>query len=365
MSPDPIAANTQKSFELLLDLLGWEFVRSGDKAEEVSALGVVFNLSRTDEGIIAMANTEKRKADKANQIAEVLRMGRMSAATASSLKGRLGFAEGQFFAREKTHQRAGAPCLTPPYKGGTRGRHPACSGNVAERIVKPGPRRVEASTSDVVFLLTDASFDCETRSGGAIGEVEALAVLVAYRLWGLHIKSKHVVCFLDNEGSRFLILKGYSSNKVLDCIVHEIALCEEELSSLAWYARVPTGANIADHLSRLRQHAMLQAHAESKVEDLAGIPGRARNKIAMDVDWFAPPVIRARPAALPRERSARRKASGQTGNFIRGQLLARTSSVHSKVVQHAARLWPKNGTLVSSGRWAQDVPRGHVYVAMW
>ena len=37
----------------------------------------------------------------------------------------------------------------------------------------------------------------------AIGELEALAVLVAYRLWGLHLKSKHLVCFLDNEGSRF------------------------------------------------------------------------------------------------------------------------------------------------------------------
>ena len=32
-----------------------------------------------------------------------------------------------------------------------------------------------------------------------------------------------------------------------------------------------------------------------------------------------------------------------TGTFIRGQPLARTSSVHSKVVPHAARLCPKKG----------------------
>ena len=39
--------------------------------------------------------------------------------------------------------------------------------------------------------------------------------------------------------------------------MHEIALCEEELSSLAWYA-IPTEANVADHPARSREHAMLQ-----------------------------------------------------------------------------------------------------------
>jgi len=59
---------------------------------------------------------------------------------------------------------------------------------------------------------------------------------------------------------------------------HEIALREEARSSLAWYARVPTEANVADHPSRLREHTMLPPQLESKVEDLAGILGRARSR---------------------------------------------------------------------------------------
>jgi hypothetical protein len=319
MAPEAVASNTEKAFELLLDLLGWEFDRSGEKAdsmsEQVSALGVVFDLSQSADGVILVANTEKRKVDIAGQIAEILQAGRMTSSKAASLKGRLGFAEGQLFGRaiRRLINELGHHAMHTPTRGtlgdGTR----RALEMVADRIVKAGPRRVEATTSDVSFLFTDASFDCEARSGGlgavllnkcghviqwfgcivpqdlcdsfmaenqeqAIGELEALAVLVAYRLWGLHLKSKHLVCFLDNEGSRFLILKGYSSNKVLESIVHEIALCEEELSSLAWYARVPTEANVADHPSRSREHAMLQPQLESKVENLAGILERARSR---------------------------------------------------------------------------------------
>eukprot|EP00435_Cladocopium_sp_Y103_P067494 s1039_g30.t1 len=102
----------------------------------------------------------------------------------------------------------------------------------------------------------------------AIGELEAFAVLVAFRVWSSSFTSRHLICLLDNEGSRFLILKGYSSNKVLEDIVHEIALLEEELSTLAWYASVPTEANLADFPSRLKSHPMLQGHLEVKVGDL-------------------------------------------------------------------------------------------------
>ncbi|CAL1143635.1 unnamed protein product, partial [Cladocopium goreaui] len=263
MAPEAVASNTEKAFELLLDLLGWEFDRSGEKAdsmsEQVSALGVVFDLSQSADGVILVANTEKRKVDIAGQIAEILQAGRMTSSKAASLKGRLGFAEGQLFGRaiRRLINELGHHAMHTPTRGtlgdGTR----RALEMVADRVVKAGPRRVEEQ---------------------AIGELEALAVLVAYRLWGLHLKSKHLVCFLDNEGSRFLILKGYSSNKVLESIVHEIALCEEELSSLAWYARVPTEANVADHPSRLREHAMLQPQLESKVKNLAGILERARSR---------------------------------------------------------------------------------------
>jgi hypothetical protein len=148
---------------------------------------------------------------------------------------------------------------------------------------------VDSQTGDVFFVFTGACFSSETREGGiagvlmgpdgcvlgwfgekvpsklcdtfmaekqeqAIGELEAFAVLVAYKLWHGFLTSRHVVTFIDNEGSRFLILKGYAANKVLSCIVHEIALQEEEGCLLPWYSRVPSEANVADFPSRLVAH---------------------------------------------------------------------------------------------------------------
>eukprot|EP00435_Cladocopium_sp_Y103_P041253 s2957_g11.t1 len=242
MAPELVAANTEKAFELLLDLLKRKFDRSGDKADsmsdQVSALGVVFDLAQQSP---------------ASSWCPIQKRGKQT------LRPRL-----------KRLNELGHHALHPPARGAIGEDTRRALELVAERIVKSGPRRVEAATSDVVFLFTDASFDCETRSGGlgavvsdkcghvlqwfgcaapkdfcdsfmaenqeqAIGELEAFAVLVAYRLWGLHLKSKHVVCFLDNEGSRFLILKGYSSNKVLESIVHEIATASLASSSRPFF----------------------------------------------------------------------------------------------------------------------------------
>ena len=95
------------------------------------------------------------------------------------------------------------------------------------------PRLVDSHTNEVFFLFTDASFDGDSRTGGvggvlfgpdgfvigwfgeevspefcnsfmdeereqAIGELEACAVLVAYRLWKDKLRSKHIVVFIDN-----------------------------------------------------------------------------------------------------------------------------------------------------------------------
>ena len=97
------SSNTEKSFACLLDLLGWKFDQSGEKADTMSstlkALGVQFDLSHSQDGYILVCNTQKRKLELADRIEEILQEGAMSAQVAASLKGRLGFAEGQLFGR--------------------------------------------------------------------------------------------------------------------------------------------------------------------------------------------------------------------------------------------------------------------------
>ena len=54
-----------------------------------------------------------------------------------------------------------------------------------------------------------------------------------------------------------VILRGYSGNRTLDKIVHGVSLVEEDKCIFAWYARVPSEANIADRPSRGIERDML------------------------------------------------------------------------------------------------------------
>ena len=125
-------------------------------------------------------------------------------------------------------------------------------------MVSNKPRTVTAVTQQVWFMCTDACFDMSAGTGGlggvlvdpqgspvswfchsmdshfcqqymreeqqhAIGELESLAVLAGLRLWQVQLESKHCVCFIDNQGSRFAILKGYSSNVTISKVAERIA----------------------------------------------------------------------------------------------------------------------------------------------
>eukprot|EP00438_Fugacium_kawagutii_P013641 Skav213114 [mRNA] locus=scaffold107:35844:36218:+ [translate_table: standard] len=110
----------------------------------------------------------------------------------------------------------------------------------------------------------------------AICELETFAVLVAYHLWAEKLKSKHVVFFLDNEGARYIILKGDAKNKALASISAEISKREEKASVLPWYSRVPAEANIADFPSRLVAHEMLPPQLAEDAFDLVSVLEAAR-----------------------------------------------------------------------------------------
>eukprot|EP00435_Cladocopium_sp_Y103_P019907 s2627_g4.t2 len=73
LAPSILAPSSEKAFATLLDLLGWRYDDSGDKADamssEVSALGVLFNLQPTGEARLEVANTQKRK-EEANRLRE-------------------------------------------------------------------------------------------------------------------------------------------------------------------------------------------------------------------------------------------------------------------------------------------------------
>ena len=177
-------------------------------------------------------------------------------------------------------------------------------------MVSAKPRLAGANTGDVFFLFTDASFDSEAKTGGlgvlldqagtvvawfggevdssfcasfmaeeqeqAIGELEAFAVSVALHLWCEHVKSRHLVCFLEYEGSRFLILKGYPSNPTLTRLCMRFLFLRKRFVFWHWYARIPTEANLSDLPSRGLCSELLPEGSRTHVESFQKILDSAR-----------------------------------------------------------------------------------------
>lgn len=78
LAPPCLAPSCDKCFASILDLLGWEYDQTGDKAdvmsERVQALGVIVDVSCAAAGVLRVANTEKRRQDIGKQIKAVLRL---------------------------------------------------------------------------------------------------------------------------------------------------------------------------------------------------------------------------------------------------------------------------------------------------
>ena len=103
-----------------------------------------------------------------------------------------------------------------------------------------------------------------------IGELETVAVVLAFMLWEHKLSSTECVAYLDNEGARFALVKGYSASWAIARICHIFATTCEQHTVLPWCARVSSCSNIADHPSRNKECALLPqclAHDAASVSD--------------------------------------------------------------------------------------------------
>ena len=155
---------------------------------------------------------------------------------------------------------------------------------------------------DTLFLLTDASFEPESGAGlgavlvserGAvmawfglrvnldqlstlmeggketvIGELETLAVAMALLLWAKHLDSTQLLVYIDNEGSRYALIKGYSVSRSITAICALAATTLDAHYVLPWFGRIPSVSNLADFPSRQLKHPLLTEDAEVPKEEV-------------------------------------------------------------------------------------------------
>lgn len=84
-----------------------------------------------------------------------------------------------------------------------------------------------------------------------IAQAELAPALLARLTWGEALKECEVVHYIDNEGSKFSLIKGYSPSLACSRLLGSIWQEEARLGSLTWFDRVPSPSNIADGPSRL------------------------------------------------------------------------------------------------------------------
>ena len=83
-----------------------------------------------------------------------------------------------------------------------------------------------------------------------IFEAETLAAVVAFMLWASRCENKRCILFVDNEATKFSLLRGSSDNSVVDFLAEQFVEMEALVHTFTWLARVPSSCNIADAPSR-------------------------------------------------------------------------------------------------------------------
>ena len=84
-----------------------------------------------------------------------------------------------------------------------------------------------------------------------IFEAGLCAVVLAFVLCKQILFSRPVACFIDNNGTRDVLISGTARNRVGDRLAKLFLTIEDLARVFAWFTRVPSPSNIADEPSRV------------------------------------------------------------------------------------------------------------------
>ena len=286
-----LSRSTELSVVALFKLLGWAFAESGKKCvpfdSQCSALGVVFDLSESESKVCKVSNTLRRVEELASDILAVISVGHIGRVDAQKLRGRMQFAEGQLFGR------IGKRCvrvLSDHACGRSfvlNSKSSTMLKNFVDMLQSGIPRLVCAKDFGTKIVLTDACYERDARewicgAGGVffdpdkhvkeffsiqlsadqrillgenskkqlIFEAETISAVIAFVLWMDDILHQFSILFVDNEATKFSLIKGGSDNPVVDALAEIFCNYEKKFQGFNWIARVSSYSNVADSPSR-------------------------------------------------------------------------------------------------------------------
>eukprot|EP00439_Symbiodinium_sp_Y106_P028984 s3149_g3.t1 len=89
------------------------------------------------------------------------------------------------------------------------------------------------------------------KSSTVIFEAELCAVVLAFVLHKQILFSRLVVCYIDNNGTRDVVISGTARNLVGARLAKLFLTLEDLARVFTWFTRVPRPSNVADEPSRV------------------------------------------------------------------------------------------------------------------
>ena len=290
LEADKSSTSAWAAMEGLMKLLGWEVSMKKNKRypfmKAFVSLGVKIDFKYADEEIVVICNKEGRLEAIESVVKEVLKKSKMGFKEALSIKGKIAYAEGQFYGRV-----AAQACrmLSLWARDGDEKwltlEMEMCLKNLMGTLWIAGPRIVKMVRNSLpIVIFTDgACEDGRTSIGGiifvqgeapeafgavmsdwvikewatkmdqvqVIGQAEIFPVLVARLTWEKKLAGNRVLYFIDNDSARLALIKSYSPVLPSLRIICECTAWDCKFQSVPWYARVSTHANAGDGPSRM------------------------------------------------------------------------------------------------------------------
>ena len=254
-SPE-LAKSTDLSAAALFTILGWQFAKEGRKCVPFSAaceaLGVIFNLEFAKRGMCLISNTESRIQELVCELERVISAGYILQSDAQRLRGRMQFSEAQIYGR------TGKRCTRALKEAASRRRTKLTDAEILAlklfvKLLQRGkPRTVSWDARQSLVIFTDASYErdakdlvcglgavlldpdtglklcfstsLDERQRSVLGEVtkqqiifeaETFCAVLAYFFWMRLLECRNSILFVDNEGTKFCLMKGSSDNVVV------------------------------------------------------------------------------------------------------------------------------------------------------
>ena len=277
--------------EALFDLFGMWYAKEGSKATDFDVvfktLGLQVSLGAVCKGFF-IGHTDERREELRTALEDVMRRGQVEPKQAERLKGRMQWFEGYAFGRiaQYSLKVVGEMALKRQSLVTLDARELNAIEFLLRRVSEAEAVKINSVTLDTFYVFTDGACEGEEQRVGSVGGVlvspngqcaehfsskvpmsfmdvaleesenpiyvlELLPLFISIKLWGLTLRSTHVVFFLDNDAARAALCKGYGGTALAQKIVQDI-MCEEcRLELKSWYARVPSHSNVSDGPSRL------------------------------------------------------------------------------------------------------------------